>query len=313
MIPELLDWQIPQWNQLLALMERSRLPHGLMLAGPSETGKHRFARSFAQLLLCHSPVEGKPCDACKACLLFRASTHPDYLSVEPEESGKAIKVDQVRSLGEFATKTASMGARRVILVSPAESMNLNAANAFLKTLEEPGPGVILLLVVHQLGLILPTIRSRCRLLPFHLPRGEQTYKWLSSSGANSADIRQVMALSGGRPFRARRLLETELKDQLALFQQTLDALEARKIAPLDAAKIVQSMPKEDVIEWFQYKVYAKIKSETGRAPALTRILFKFVDRLTLIRQRFLSSANPNAQLLWEELFMDWKSVIDLRH
>ena len=306
-----LVWQAEQWGQLQGLLSLDRLPHGLMLVGPAEIGKQQFAQAFARLLLCHAPLEKGACGQCKACKLFAAATHPDFLVLAPDEAGKAIKVDQIRQLGEFAGKTASMGQRRVILVSPAEAMNLNAANAFLKTLEEPGDGVVLLLVVHQPGMILPTIRSRCRLLNFPLPPATEVAQWLRDAGEwREEDIERAAGLSGGRPLRAMRLLNSELNDQLALFEETLAAVESRAMSPLDAARVLQTLAREDAVEWFQYQVYRLIRSQSkGRvAPAA---LFRFLDRLTAVRQRLLGSANPNPQLVWEELLMDWASVIDL--
>ncbi len=307
-----LHWQSGQWQQLCGLQAMDRLPHGLMLAGPAEIGKHHFAQAFAQLLLCFAPVDGAACQGCKSCLLFRAQSHPDFLAVEPEAEGKAIKVDQIRQLAEFATRTAAMGAHRVILVSPAEAMNLNSANAFLKTLEEPGAGVVILLVAHQPGLILPTIRSRCRILSFPLPDRTQVMSWLHNIEPDQARVAEVMTLSGGRPFRAKRLLETELKDQLALFQDTLAGLERQAMSPLDAAKVLQGLSHIDVVEWFQYRVYDLVKAGATGVGRHRLALFKFLDRLTTARQRLTSTANPNGQLLWEEVLMDWKSVIDLQ-
>jgi DNA polymerase III subunit delta' len=307
-----LEWQDSQWRQLCGLQALDRLPHGLMLSGPAEIGKHRFAQAFAQFLLCLAPVEGRACQGCKSCLLYRAQSHPDFLAIEPEAEGKAIKVDQIRQLAEFATRTAAMGFHRVILVSPAEAMNLNAANAFLKTLEEPGAGVVILLVAHQAGLILPTIRSRCRILSFPLPDRSQVTTWLNGIEPDLVKVAEVMTLSGGRPFRAKRLLETELKDQLALFQDTLAGLERQAVSPLDAAKVLQGLSNTDVVEWFQYRVYDIVKAGASDAGRHRLALFKFLDRLTTARQRLTSTANPNGQLLWEEVLMDWKSVIDLQ-
>ena len=305
------QWQQDQWRQLADLQDSGRLPHGLMFSGPAEIGKRDFALRFARLLLCRGAKESDPCGQCKACLLFQAATHPDFLLVEAEEKGKAIRVDQIRRLGEFAGKTASMGEYRVIVVCPAEDMNLNAANAFLKTLEEPGEGVILLLVVHQPGALLPTIRSRCRILSFPLPDKQQVAGWLMENAGDGADVEHVMSLSGGRPLRARRLLETELREQLEVFQQTLEGMEQRRIAPLDAARVLQGLPKSDALEWFQYQVYDRIRADATGGGVQERTLFRFLDRLNATRQRLLGSANPNPQLAWEEILMDWKSVLDL--
>lgn len=313
MIPAagIFPWQRDGWRKAISLLEQDRLPHALMLTGPAEIGKHRFAMALAQRVLCLAPVSGESCTACKACKLFLAATHPDFLLVEPEAEGKAIKVDQVRALAEFATRTASLGAYRAIVVCPGEAMNINAANAFLKTLEEPGDGVVILLVVHQPGRILPTIRSRCRIFPFSLPGREDVAGWLRNNGDTSRDIDQVMALSGGRPLRGQRLLETDLWNQLQLFGETLESLASNTLPVLDAARVLQGFSSADAMEWFQYLVYEKLKAIAVDEPLLCQRMFRFLDRLNLARQRLISTANPNPQLVWEEVLMDWKSMLDL--
>ena len=308
---EIFPWQQAQWHQLSGLLEQDVLPHALMFAGPSEIGKHRFAMAFAQTLLCAAPQDWRACGRCKTCNLFAAATHPDFLQITPEAEGKVIPVARIRELGEFASRTASMGGRRVMLIEPAEAMNINAANAVLKTLEEPGKDVCIILLVHQPGRILPTIRSRCQILPFPLPAGELVRPWLQARVGSEADIAQVMALSGGRPLRALRLQETELKDHLQTFADTLDQVEAGILPVLEGAKLIQGLAKADAIEWFQYRVYQRLRDASRAQHQRARLLFRFLDRLTLVRQRMFSTANPNPQLVWEEILMDWKSVIDL--
>jgi len=293
-------------------VELERLPHGLMLVGPAEIGKHEFAQAFAQFLFCLAPQEGRACHHCKACQLFQAHTHPDYLHVIPESEGKAIKVEQIRQLAEFATKTAAIGERRVIVISPAEAMNINAANAFLKTLEEPGRGVVILLVCHQPGVMLPTIRSRCRKVSFSLPDRDMVMGWLQQHDGDRERVAEAMTLSGGRPLRAKRLLEADFRHQLDQFQRAMSDVEQRRLSPLEGARVLQGLSGSDVVEWFQYRVYGVIKEQAGSAGRDNHMLFRFLDRLTTARQRLQSSANPNPQLLWEEVLMDWKSVVDLR-
>lgn len=305
-------WQQQEWRQIVNLVDQDRLPHGLLLAGPAEIGKRQFAFATAQLLLCSSPVADWACGQCKSCKLFAASSHPDFLGVEPEEDGKAIKVDQIRALAEFATRTSAMGGKRVIIVSPADAMNLNAANAFLKTLEEPGKEITLILVAHQLGRMLPTIRSRCRIFPFALPDRAVVAAWLVEKQVNLDDVDEAIQLSGGRPLRGLRLLQTELWEQLQLFRQTLAAVSAGTESVLDAAKVLQGMAKTDVLEWFQYQAYGTVKNSVIATQGNPVLLFRFLDRLNSARQRLLSTANPNPQLVWEEVLMDWKSVLDLQ-
>lgn len=305
-------WQRQEWQSVVQLIGRERLPHALMLAGPAEIGKQNFALRLSQLLLCATPTE-RPCGNCKACKLFGAASHPDFMLVEPEAEGRIIKVDQIRELAEFATRTAAMGGRRAIVVSPGEAMNQNAANAFLKTLEEPGKDVVIVLVVHQPGRILPTIRSRCRIFPFALPSRELVATWLKEEKPSSRDFDQVMSLSGGRPLRGRRLLDGDLWDQLQLFKTTLEAVANNQLQTLDAAKVLQGLAPVDALEWFQYLVYENVKAAAVDQDHNLELLFRFMDRLNGVKQRLLSTANPNPQLVWEEVLMDWKSVIDLQH
>ena len=207
-----------------------------------------------------------------------------------------------------------MSGRRVVVVAPAEAMNISAANAFLKTLEEPGEGVVLLLVAHQPGKLLPTVRSRCRILPFPLPDRDQVGRWLVAGGVDEGAVDDVMALSGGRPLRAKRLLEESAREQLGLFRETVEAVAGRRLSPLDGAKVLQGFDREDAVEWFQYLVYAHLKAVAmEQQGGAGRLLFRFLDRLNSAGQRLTSSANPNPQLVWEEVLMDWASVIDLQH
>ena len=309
--PASYPWQADTWRRMVSLVESDRLPHGLLLAGSSEIGKGDFADRLARLLLCMAPVGGEPCRNCRACTLYEAATHPDFLHIEPPPPGKVIKVDQIRELGEFLSHTASAGPRRVIIVNPAEAMNLNAANAFLKTLEEPGRDVILILVSHQMSSLLPTIRSRCRIIPFPVPEWGEVEAWLRSPGRDPEAVRQAMVLAGGRPLRALRLLDSELRDQLDQFGTALAQLAENRLPPLEAAKEIQGLDSRDALEWFQYHVYQMIRSLADDDGARSRILFRFLDRLSVARQRLLSTANPQPQLLWEEILMDWKSVLDL--
>ena len=143
---DVLPWQVDLWRQLAG---RAQHAHAYLLHGPAGIGKRLLAEQLMALLLCQRPVEARACGECKACQLLAAQTHPDHYVLEPEEVDKAIRVDQVRDLVGFVTQTAQLGGRKVILLEPAEAMNLNAANALLKSLEEPsGDTVLLLSLIH---------------------------------------------------------------------------------------------------------------------------------------------------------------------
>jgi len=138
---DVLPWQAELWRQLAG---RTQHAHAYLLHGPGGIGKRQLAEQLMALLLCQRPVDATACGECKACQLLAAHTHPDHYILEPEEVDKAIRVDQVRDLVGFVTQTAQLGGRKVILLEPAEAMNLNAANALLKSLEEPSGDTVLL-------------------------------------------------------------------------------------------------------------------------------------------------------------------------
>ena len=128
---EVYPWQAALWQQLAS---RKQHAHAYLLHGPVGIGKRALAERLRALLLCQAPVGLAPCGQCKGCHLLAAGTHPDSFVLEPEEVDKAIRVDQVRELVSFVVQTAQLGGRKVVLLEPVEAMNLNAANALLKSL-----------------------------------------------------------------------------------------------------------------------------------------------------------------------------------
>ncbi len=189
-------WQTDDWGRLQQL--RAAWPHALLLHGQAGIGKLRFAQHLAQGLLCEAPQhDGQPCGTCPACTWFVQGNHPDYRIVLPEalaaEAGfataadekpenadaedgkktrapsKEIKIEQVRALLDFCGVGSHRGGLRVVVLYPAEGLNVAAANALLKTLEEPPAGVVFLMVSARIDRLLPTIISRCRQWPMTLP------------------------------------------------------------------------------------------------------------------------------------------------
>ena len=215
------------WNQPVLDSLRSRLPrlpHALLIHGMRGVGKLALAERIAQLLLCESAGEAaKPCGACPGCRWFLGGNHPDFRRLEPESLAQAsgeptdeeqistggrrakpsieIKIDQVRELADFLNMGSHRGRRRVALVHPAEDMNVHAANALLKGLEEPPATAVFLLVSHRPASLLPTIRSRCVALPVPLPPPEAALQWLAEQGTKDAG--RWLAYAGGAPLRAQ--------------------------------------------------------------------------------------------------------------
>ena len=299
-------WQKAQWQMLDDLAERERLPHALLLAGPEFVGKQQFATALSARLICDSPLAGFACGNCKQCLLFKAGNHPDFLRVEPEESGKAIRIDPVRELGQFLGKTAMQGGRKVVVINPAEAMNQSAANALLKNLEEPARDTYILLVSHELSRLPATVRSRCRKVTFPLPSHDESSRWLAQVTAKSEGLAELMEYAADRPLLALRLLESDLLQQRQAFEQLLDKVSSGAIKPLSAAEQCVNTPSVMAVDWLYNRVSTAIKS--GQLGAEQVMSFRFLDKLVQVKKRLFSTANPNINLLWEELMLDWQHL-----
>jgi len=221
-------WHVPALERLLA--QRGRLPHALLVHGPRGIGKTDFARALAASVLCESPARSLACGQCASCHWFSQGNHPDFREVVPEASeddeeeaeptgAKAekakslfIKIEQVRALADFIALSTHRAGYRVLVMRPAESLHPNAANALLKTLEEPPPSTLIVMVSERPARVLPTIRSRCSALALGLPPAKEALAWLRSEGIGAPEI--ALATAGGAPLLARELAdpsETEFR------------------------------------------------------------------------------------------------------
>jgi DNA polymerase III subunit delta' len=159
------DWAV---ELLSAAMRHGRIGHAYLITGPAQIGKTTLARAFAQALNCLSgDVVSRPCGRCRACTLIAANRHPDVRLLTGEVSGRGkltIKIDQIRTLQHDLNLAAYEARWKVAILKQFDAATAGAANAFLKTLEEPPSKVILLLTAHEADGLLPTITSRCRTL-----------------------------------------------------------------------------------------------------------------------------------------------------
>lgn len=235
-------WQSAVFDAASAAAAEGRLGHALLLVGPEKMGKGEVAQKLAKRLLCSSPGEGRACGQCRSCRQFDAGTHGDFsrVSFEPNDKGDKLRseitVDQIRRLGQWFSLTPQLGGAQVALIEPAEGMNHAAANALLKTLEEPSPGRFLLLVCGEPGRLPATIRSRCQRLEFRLPSQEAAQAWLRSQGHAGADIEPALEAARGHPGLAADWLAN---GGLALRRQVrsdLDAVGNGKLGPVELAQ-----------------------------------------------------------------------------
>ncbi len=240
------------WSALQA--RRQRLPHSLLLVGQKGLGKFELARSFAASLLCESPMaDGLACGKCLACNWFEQGNHPDFRLLQPEalsedvevEDGKKkpsqqITIDQVRGLDDFFNVGTHRGGLRIVLVNPTEAMNRSTANSLLKTLEEPSAGTLFLMVSSEPMRLLPTIRSRCQVVPVPIPQGKVAVKILADEGL--AQPERWLAMAGGAPGLALGLAESGQSAWLDLMASRLGA--GRSVDPLLMATELEKAVKD---------------------------------------------------------------------
>lgn len=320
---------------------KANLPNALLLQGRGGIGKLHLASTLAQALLCDAPLaSGEPCEQCGSCGWFRAGGHPDFRSLEPEAKDAAtdtageatdqakptdkkasqfITVAQVRELADFVNLTTHRNGMRIILIHPAEAMNPQAANALLKTLEEPPAGTLFILVSHHSQRLLPTVRSRCQKVDVPLPERGAASAWLREQGVTETGA--CLAQSGYAPLAALQLSSED-------YQKSRDLVFARlgspnELDPLSLAEQGEKLGLSWMLHWMQQWVYdlastcltARARYQSEPPQGMVRLaktvnlieLFKFQQEL-LDAQRTLHHPLNHRLLLERLLFSYWQIV-----
>ncbi|NOQ64754.1 MAG: DNA polymerase III subunit delta' [Methyloprofundus sp.] len=318
-------WQAKDWQHLTAYVKQERTPQALIINGVQGLGKELLALNYAQYLLCLNRQDNTACDQCDACKLFQAHTHPDFIVLEPEEAGKAIGVGLVRQLLTKLTLTPQYSAYRVVLINPADAMNINSANAFLKCLEEPPERTVMLLLTEQMQQLPATIMSRCQKLMLHSPDANIAKQWLQEQGVTN-DQQLLLNLTQGAPLQALAYAQNDvLKLRKQCFEEWQNIL-SRHACPVSLAeqwlKLSAAQLLVWLISWTEDIIKCQFSAETGflsnedfakhlhvLAKQLNlKQLFEFYRLLLQNQYRFQTPLNK--QLLLEELLITWaKSTV----
>ena len=334
------SWHAREFTELFA--GKAALPHALLLHGQRGVGKLGFARALAQALLCEAPARDGACGGCTACAWFAADGHPDYRQVEPDAAGAddegegaeeeergarkkkkstVIKVDQIRTTTDYINIGSHRGGPKVIVVHPAETLHLSAANALLKGLEEPPPRTHFLLVSHRPHQLLPTIKSRCQQIALHAPDAETATAWLAAQGVRDPGL--ALAHMGHAPLLALELNGSEYWGARAAFMRQITA---RDLDVLAAADAIGDCPIPDVIAWLQKWSYDLVhlhatgrvrynpdqQDAAARTAAQTDPLGMLRFHREMVRLQLIAQHPLQPRLFAEQLLFDYRSAIEPR-
>ncbi len=331
--------------------DRARLPHALLLAGPKGLGKNDLAAWLAQLLVCAQPgADHRPCGRCQGCTLYAAGSHPDLHVVQPEavykstagllgqyalryapaDKGKdtkdstVIRIDQIRALIEASQTRPQIAARKVLILSPADSLNVNAANSLLKLLEEPPPDSTLLLVADRPTRLPATIRSRCVHVPVRAPERGAALAWLQTQGQASAQAGLLLELTAGAPLAALALADGDYIARRAQWMDDIEGLLGKGADPVGCAARWKGAGAERGLSWLQGWIGDLIKLDfdpgavglfnpdaRARLQALQNRLHlnRLFDFLELVAtSRNLLGGPLDEQLLLEDVLIQWSRL-----
>ncbi|EPC4024495.1 DNA polymerase III subunit delta' [Aeromonas salmonicida] len=251
-------WLIPDWHALSQTAEAGRLGHAWLLLGDPGLGKEQLAERLARLHLCQHPDRGEPCGQCHSCQLFDKGHHPDLGTVTVDS--KTIGVEAIREICARLQNSAQLGRGKVVIIPDAERMTESAANALLKTLEEPAGDSLLLLIASQVSRLLPTILSRCHKHVCQLPTEGETVRWLAEQG-HQATLAQVRICQGA-PLRVLRYIEEQ---QDGKRRELLESFVSLPLTPTRATHVCSQLADETQVRlhWLQLFLCDALKTQAG--------------------------------------------------
>ena len=343
---KIFPWQDEVW-QILTKNNVS-IGHALLLKGKKGIGKLGFARSLAQFLLCEDlSSESQACGNCSGCRWFENAGHPDFYLVEPEalsesfgeikekagsdnkdklsstklkkKPSKQISVGQIRSLGDVINMSSHRSGYRIVLIHPAEAMNVAAANALLKNLEEPPPQTLFILVTHRPHDLLPTIRSRCKQVAMPVPDFSLAIEWLEQQGIK--DAQGSLAAVGYAPLAALEYNDSEYHLEYESFINHISMLNS--LNPIVLAEELQKSDLPTTVNWLQkwcydlmsFRTTGKIRYHLSMRSRIEELVPK-IDPLklsgylrNLIDMQRLAHHTLNPRLFLEEILISYAMLM----
>lgn len=248
-------WQKTTWDTLT--IRFPNIGHGLLFYGKEGCGKHAFAKHFLAWVLCLNKQPHGACGECSSCQWLKSDTHPNYVHITTDEENKKqnakIKIEKIRDLLPFVQQTGE--GWRVILIEPAEALNLASSNALLKTLEEPGERVVLILLADHYLKLPATIRSRLQHFALDRISYEQATSYLNEHLSEIAEVEPdlLLGLSNDMPLQAIEIAKSDWFTKRQIFLNDWLKIVAQKNMPLFfSGKWQKELSFSDFIVLFEY-------------------------------------------------------------
>jgi DNA polymerase-3 subunit delta' len=337
-----LNTALPPWLEQAAIAilgEGERLHHALLIAGPAGCGQRELGLVLASARLCEQPLASRlACGRCRACHWLAEGHHPDFRRVRPQaeqpvdpeatsrssrsaKPSREIVIDQIRELASFVELGSHRGGERIVLIEPAEAMNGPAANALLKTLEEPPPSVRFLLASERPERLPATVRSRCRRVPLRPPSPAIVLSWLAQrTGASAAQAETALAAAVGAPFAALALLTQSDGGERERIIEAIAALP--EADPLETADSLSSSEPEGLLKSLYGWLHDLARCHAGASPlhfpARSSRLVELAVRIDLValsrfeallREQLRWATHPlNPRLFVEHTLLQYRGI-----
>ena len=321
--PHYLPWHRPVLERIVALKAQQRLPHAILLDASSEYDGAEFLWGLSMLLLCDEVSDGEPCGHCKSCEMMLANTYPDfkYLTMEYDEKkkkvNKNINVAQISKLIHEVNLKGLYDKLKIFAIHPADRMNIESANRLLKTLEEPGEKVLIVLMTSKKGKLPITIRSRCQVWSLELPEKSDAQYWLLGQGMDSEVIDEYLEFANGDPQLALVLerqgyagIVDQFKQQFGQYlRNDLDiATLGSKVVAIGAPMARRLMKM--VINAYCYQL-SGVDGEGGAFTERKKVAAQEALALStqIDRQLMIEENNLNFQIQLEDVLISLKQII----
>lgn len=295
---------------LESLISSNRFPHAVIIEGEKGLGKHLLTDYLSRTILCED--DKKPCGSCQSCHLAKVGSHPDIITVAPEDKKKSIAVDQIRELKQSAFIKPHISGRRVFIIDKAETMNASSQNALLKILEEPPKNVFFILITESQEALLPTTLSRCITFKLSPPKRSKALKWILENVKPKREedvILKALDDANGNIGRTAELLRKRNSDSPESIAKEFANLlftgdEFDMLALLN--KFEKDRPKADIflasLKYEMTLLLRKNYSDTKKAKLLTE-LYSLCDRFQISL-----NTNINLALLFAEIVSTIKKL-----